>query len=112
MELGRLRHRICVQNFTTTRNPSGQLVERWTDSDPFSAEVRGVSGRELMSSGAEIAQGTIRIWARYRPDIFSTSRIMVVSGPFAGRTLNVIGQPIPDSAGRRLEILCREGGEK
>ncbi|ENA9554047.1 head-tail adaptor protein, partial [Escherichia coli] len=26
--------------------------------------------------------------------------------------LNIIGQPLPDAARTRLEILCREGAEK
>lgn len=33
-------------------------------------------------------------------------------GPLAGRVLNIIGQPLPDAARTRLEILCREGAEK
>ncbi|EGK3057066.1 head-tail adaptor protein, partial [Escherichia coli] len=32
--------------------------------------------------------------------------------PLAGRVLNIIGQPLPDAARTRLEILCREGAEK
>lgn len=111
MEPGRLRHRICVQNFTTSRNPSGQIIEHWQDGEPISAEVKGISGRELMTSGAETAQATIRVWMR-STDIHATSKIKVLSGPYKGRELNVIGTPIPDRTGRRLEVLCREGTVK
>ncbi|HFO6139437.1 TPA: head-tail adaptor protein, partial [Escherichia coli] len=48
----------------------------------------------------------------YRKDISATSRIKVNTGPLAGRVLNIIGQPLPDAARTRLEILCREGAEK
>ncbi|EIH1959105.1 TPA: head-tail adaptor protein, partial [Escherichia coli] len=36
----------------------------------------------------------------------------VLSGPWRDRILNVVGLPVPDVTGGRLEILCRLGGEK
>jgi head-tail adaptor len=48
---------------------------------------------------------------RFRRDITAANRLKVLTGPFAGSTLNIIG-PIPDSEGTRLEILCKTGTEK
>lgn len=112
MQAGRLRDRVVIQNITTSRDPSGQLVESWHDGAETWAEVKGISGRELVAAGAETAVATIRVWTRFRSDVTAASRIKVVTGPFKGSTLNIIGSPIPDSRGIQLEILCKQGSEK
>ncbi|WP_228303207.1 phage head closure protein [Klebsiella michiganensis] len=40
MQAGRLRHRVTIQNFTTSRTPSGQPVEKWEDGKTIWAEVK------------------------------------------------------------------------
>lgn len=112
MQAGRLRHLITIQNFTTTRDSSGQPVEEWVDGANTRAEVKGISGRELVAAGAETAVATIRVWTRFRSDITAASRLRVMTGPLAGAILNIIGPPIPDSRGVQLEILCKQGTEK
>lgn len=112
MRAGDLKHRVTVSNFTTSRSPSGQVIQAWEDGETVWAEVKGISGRELMSSGAEIAEATIRVWVRFRRDISAASRLKVLTGAFAGVTLNIIGPPIPDTGMTRLEILCKQGTEK
>ncbi|EKZ6835911.1 phage head closure protein [Klebsiella pneumoniae] len=112
MHAGRLRDRVVIMNFTTIRMPDGQPVERWEDGKTIWAEVRGISGRELMSAGAEKAEATVRLWVRYRTDISSASRIRVLSGAYKGDVLNVTGPPIPGPTRTQLEILCKQGGEK
>ncbi|EAA2610830.1 head-tail adaptor protein [Salmonella enterica subsp. enterica] len=112
MQAGRLRDRITVQNRTTDRDNSGQPVESWHDGAEAWAEVKGISGRELVAAGAETAVATIRVWTRFRRDITAASRLRVETGPFKGAILNIIGPPIPDSRGVQLEILCKQGAEK
>ncbi|WP_405125381.1 phage head closure protein (plasmid) [Pseudomonas marginalis] len=112
MQAGRLRDRVLVQNITTSRDPSGQPVETWHDGAETWAEVKGISGRELVSAGAETSIATIRVWTRFRSDITAACRIKVVTGPLKGSILNIIGPPIPDSRGIQLEILCKQGAEK
>lgn len=109
MEPGRFRHRVTIQNFTTERDQSGQEIEQWSDGETVSAEVRGVSGRELIASGAERAEATIRVWIRFRTDVTAASRLLCRSGPFRGQVLEVTGPPVPDAKGIRLEILCKQG---
>ncbi|CAM6779463.1 phage head closure protein [Leclercia adecarboxylata] len=112
MQAGRLRHRVTIQNFVTTRSPSGQPVEQWSDGETVWGEVLAVSGREQLSSGAESPEATVRVWMRFRKDISAASRLKILTGPLAGALLNVVGQPIPDRKGARLEILCKRGTEK
>lgn len=112
MLAGRLRDRITILNFTTSRAPSGQPVEIWEEGKTIWAEVKGISGRELVAAGAESAQATIRVWIRFRRDITAASRLKVNTGPFKGAILNIIGPPIPDAKGVQMEILCKQGAEK
>jgi len=112
MQAGRLRDRITIQNITTERDDSGQPVESWHDGAETWAEVKGISGRELVAAGAETAVATIRVWTRFRSDITAASRLRVMTGAFKGAILNIIGPPIPDSRGVQLEILCKQGTEK
>ncbi|MGQ0455243.1 phage head closure protein, partial [Bacillus sp. SS-TM] len=48
MQAGRLRDRITVLNITSERDNSGQPVETWHDGAETWAEVKGISGRELV----------------------------------------------------------------
>lgn len=112
MRAGGLRNRVTIRTFTSSRTPSGQVIQKWEDGETIWAEVKGISGRELVASGAEMAEATVRVWVRFRRDITAASRLKVLTGAFAGSTLNIIGPPIPDSAMTRLEILCKQGTEK
>ncbi|WP_140920889.1 phage head closure protein [Limnobaculum xujianqingii] len=109
MQSGRLRDRISIQNFTTSREDDGQEIEDWKDSPPAWAEVRGISSRDLIASGAEMAEATIRVWMRYRHDVKASSRLLCLTGPFRGSVLDIVGQPIPNKKGSHLEILCKQG---
>ena len=111
MRAGKLRHQIIIQNFTTGRTPSGQPIEEWVDGKTIWAEVKGVSGRELIASGSEKAESTIRVWIRFRRDITAASRLKVLNGPFSGAVLAINSPPIPNTTGTRLEILCKQGVE-
>ncbi|STK80006.1 head-tail adaptor of cryptic prophage CP-933P [Escherichia coli] len=75
--------------------------------------VAGAAGSGC-SLVAEMAQAEIRIWVRGQSgrEITAASRLHVLSGPWRDRILNVVGLPVPDATGGRLEILCRLGGEK
>lgn len=112
MEPGRFRHRVKILTFTTSRDPSGQPVESWTSGNPVPAEVKGISGREQLSGGAETAQATIRVWMRFRSELNVSSRLEVLSGPYKGQVLNIIGPPVANATATRLEILCKTGAEK
>ena len=67
MHAGRLRDRVTIQNYTFARLPSGQKEEIWKDEKTVWAEVKGIAGREFLTSGAEKAEAQIRVWMRINP---------------------------------------------
>ncbi len=110
---GRLTQMISVLNPVLTRNAAGEMTEEWVSCGKIHADIRGRSSRERMQSGAEMAQAEIRIWVRGQSgrEITAASRLHVLSGPWRDHVLNVVGVPVPDATGGRLEILCRLGGK-
>lgn len=51
MNAGKLRHRITHQTLSETTDPrSGQRLQSWTDVASYWAEVRPLSGRELVNA--------------------------------------------------------------
>ncbi|NIG74674.1 phage head closure protein [Klebsiella sp. Ap-873] len=109
MQAGRNRSRVTILNKVVGRTPSGQPKEEWQSGLTVWAEVKGISGREIVTSGAEKPAATIRVWMRFRSDVTASSRLKVINGPFKGQVLDVTGPPIPDSKGKQLEILCKQG---
>ena len=69
-------------------------------------------GAALRLCGAETAQATIRVWMRFRSELNASSRLEVLSGPYKGQVLNIIGPPVANATATRLEILCKTGAEK
>ncbi|KAB8157430.1 head-tail adaptor protein [Raoultella ornithinolytica] len=87
MKIGPMRHRITIRNFITTRTPSGQPIEEWSDGATIWAEVKGISGRESLTAGAERADATVRVWVRYRNDISASSRLLVLKSGWRWRSI-------------------------
>ncbi|HFF1654949.1 TPA: phage head closure protein [Providencia rettgeri] len=103
MKAGLLRHIVIFQRPEKVRLDSGAFENQWVDIATTRAEVKSISGRELLASGAEMSEITVRVWMRFRSDINSTCR-MVFNG------LNYdIQSAIPDVKNTRLELLCKQG---
>lgn len=106
MQAGRLRHIVVFQRAEITILPSGQREKLWVDIGPaVNTEVRPVSGRELLTAGAEMSEITVRVWMRYRPDIHPACRMV-----YRGQVYD-IQVVIPDVKFTRLELLCKQGGK-
>ncbi|MDX7992960.1 phage head closure protein [Xenorhabdus littoralis] len=103
MKAGRLRHRITLQHFQTDVLPSGQRAQSWQDIATVWAEVKHISGRELLAAGAALAETTVRVWLRYRSDVSPASRMV-----FRGQVYD-IQAVIPDPKRIQLELLCKQG---
>ncbi len=58
MKIGPMRHRITIRNFITTRTPSGQPTEEWSDGATIWAEVKGNQWARGLTAGAERADAT------------------------------------------------------
>ena len=87
---------------------TGVRIHAWRDLATVWAEIRSISGRERMSSGAIYSEATVRIWARYRDDITTANRILYRSPNVRGQVYSIVAV-IPDVDNSRLELLCKGG---
>ncbi len=103
MQAGRLRNTVTFQQNTPIELPSGTYDDHWVDIATVRAEVKPISGRELLAADAEMSEVTVRVWMRYRSDITPACRMVY-------RGLNYdIQSVIPDVKSTRLELLCKQG---
>ncbi|MBD2782786.1 phage head closure protein [Xenorhabdus szentirmaii] len=108
MRAGRLRHRITIQKNEIIRDELGSEFYKRIDVATVWAEVKAISGREKLASGAIFSEATMRIWLRYRDDITTANSITYHGGNTRGTTFNIMAV-IPDAKHTRLELLCKGG---
>lgn len=104
---GKLRHRVFFEEFAVGLDSDGAQEESWvpfTDR-PLSAEVRAISGGELIAAQAVQSKVTTRIKVRYRPGLRASMR-----ATHRGTVYNIEAViPDPDSGRRYLTLLCSSG---
>ncbi|PHM73010.1 phage head closure protein [Xenorhabdus sp. KJ12.1] len=108
MRAGALRDRIIIQKNEQTQTPSGSMIKAWVNIAEVWAEVKFISGRELVASGRILSEASVRIWLRYRNDITTTHRIIYQGNSSHSQTLAIVAV-IPDPKRTHLELLCKGG---
>ncbi|HDT3786028.1 phage head closure protein [Enterobacter cloacae] len=108
MKPGRLKHRVTLQRFESGRGPLGEPVTSWVDYATVWAEVKGISGRELATSGSLLSDATLRIWIRFRSDVKQGQRVLCHTSVTGGDVFGIVAA-IPDNNRTSLELLCKGG---
>lgn len=104
MRAGRLRHRIVLEQPTTTRSAAtGEPVDTWTIFASRHAEVRPLNGRAYFAARQHAADVTHEVELRYLAGVDRTMRVS-----YDGRVLEI--ESVIDLGERRRELLlmCRE----
>lgn len=113
MKAGRMRHRVTIQRPATGRLSSGQPATGWEDVTSVRAEVTDISGHELLDSGTEQSETTVRIWMRRYAAVPITSANRIEHRPPTGHgEIYDIESVITAENGTRLELLCKKGVKK
>lgn len=102
MDIGRLNRLVTLQKRTATQDAAGQPVETWSDIATVRADIRYLSGLEMLRGGASQPEAKVSIRVRYREDLTSAQRLV------AGNTTYHIAAVLPDAHGRRhLDLACQ-----
>lgn len=104
MRAGSLRHRITIQQATSTPDAAGQPIPTWATwlaNEP--AEVLQTDGAEAIRKLQVVAGATHAVRIRYRTGVLTTLRII-----WEGRTLGIVGARDIDGRRRELWISCKE----
>lgn len=104
MDIGRLRHRITIQQHQTTQDEIGNNIESWVDWATVWANIRPISGREYFQAAATNAEDNVRINIRYRSGI-DPLRMRVV---YRNRVFDILSAIDLYERHREIEMVCRE----
>jgi len=104
MQIGRMRHRVELQEAVTHESPEGAVIEDgWNPVARFWAEVEDLEGGELFQAQQVQARRICRVKHRFRTDLKQTQRYK-----FGERLLYIDSITNPD--GRKVEhvVICKE----
>ena len=76
MEAGKLRHKIDIQQFTTTKDSYGEDIKTWASYHKTFAEIRPLRGREYFDEQQIVPEVDNKIIIRYKSGIAPTMRIV------------------------------------
>lgn len=103
MDIGKLRHRITLVSYEILKDDIGSEKRKWKKIDTVWASLEPLSGRELMATGMEKAEATIRVTIRYRKDMGPNLCIR-----FGSRVFEVISAINPEEKNIFLTLMCKE----
>jgi SPP1 family predicted phage head-tail adaptor len=107
----RLRHRISLEQRSTSQDVAGQISNSWTNYRNCRAEVKDTTGREQATQGdtAEITTTTVRIrYPREGRFPLPTDRVIFRESNMRTRTLNIEAVINKSGTNDDILLLCRE----
>lgn len=110
MQAGKLRHRVTIEERSTSAPGDGSYGSTWTaaTNGTVYASIEPLQGRELWEARQVGAKVTHRVRMRYWPGLTSEHRLN-----FGGRILNLLQPPINvREKNVEFELLCRESEDK
>jgi SPP1 family predicted phage head-tail adaptor len=99
---------MTIQKNAIIRDELGSEFYQQIDVATVWAEVKAISGRERVASGAVFSEATVRIWLRYRADVTTDNSITYHGAHTQGTAFSIMAV-IPDAKHTRLELLCKGG---
>jgi len=104
LEAGTLNRRVRIERNGGGFDDLGQPIEGWAEVATVWCNVRMLTGKETLTSDADVGTVSASIRIRYRADITNGMRAIV-----DGVVFN-IGAPLPDLAGREyVDLPCTTG---
>ena len=103
MRTGELRHRITLQQLTSTRDAYGGVSEAWADHKSVWASFDALTGKEGYTDPAPVGVGNFRIRIRYIAGVDTLTWRVV-----RGDEIYNIAAVMPDNRQRSLVLLVRK----
>ncbi|SAK65430.1 phage head-tail adaptor [Caballeronia pedi] len=104
MRAGDLNRRVRIERNGGGFDDLGQPIEGWAEVATVWGNVRMLTGKETLTSDADVGTALASIRIRYRTDVTNGMRAVV-----DGVVFN-IGAPLPDLAGREyVDLPCTTG---
>ncbi|GEM_PF-93484 len=106
LTIGKLRHRITIQTYTTSKNSFGEEIKVWSDFVEVSASVEPLSGKELFTAQQLHAETTTQIIIRYLDELDTSMRVV-----FGVKIFDILHVSNKEERNVAMYLLCKENGE-
>jgi SPP1 family predicted phage head-tail adaptor len=103
VKIGKLRHRITIEQVTETQDIDGSVIETWTTFATAQASIEPVSGREYFAAQSTQAEVTHRIRLRYLSGVTPKMRVN-----YNSRIFDILSVININERNRELQLMCRE----
>ena len=103
MKIGKLRHKITIQEYSATRDSFGAQIEGWNDKASVFASVTPICGKEYFASQQLNAEVTTKITIRYLAGITPKMRVM-----FGNRIFDILSVLNFEERNIELNLMCKE----
>jgi SPP1 family predicted phage head-tail adaptor len=103
MNIGKLRHRIAIEQVTETQDTDGAVIETWSVFAVAQASIEPISGREYIAAQSTQAEVTHRIRLRYLSGVTPKMRVNCNS-----RIFDILSAINVGERNRELQLMCRE----
>jgi SPP1 family predicted phage head-tail adaptor len=103
MKIGKLRHRITIEQVTETQDTDGSVVETWAVFATIQASIEPISGREYFAAQSTQADVTHRIRLRYLSGVTPKMRVN-----YSSRIFDILSVINVNERNRELQLMCRE----
>src|SRR5512143_2305375 len=82
MRIGKLRHRVTIEQVAETQDADGAGLETWSTYATVQASIEPISGREYFAAQSTQADVTHRIVLRYMAGIVPKLGVIISLPPF------------------------------
>jgi SPP1 family predicted phage head-tail adaptor len=109
MRAGDLNRRVRIERHEQDQDGLGQPIDTWTEVATVWCNVRMLTGKETLTSDAEVASATASIRIRYRTDVDNGMRAVLLKfidrQPVDDVVFNILA-PLPNVASREYTDLA------
>jgi len=103
MQIGKLRHRIDIENQSLSSDGQGGSSRAWATRATVWSSIKPLRSEERFYNEQLKLQTTHEILLRYRDDVVSTDRIK-----YGSRYFEIVSIKNIDEGGRLLVLLAKE----
>lgn len=103
MKIGKLRHRIAIEQAAETQDADGSVIETWSTFATAQVSIEPVSGREYFAAQSTQAEVTHRIYMRFIPGVVPKMRVK-----YGARIFDILSVINTKERNVELQLMCRE----
>jgi SPP1 family predicted phage head-tail adaptor len=109
MRAGELRHRIAFQKRNASLDAFGGQLSTWSTIATVWADIRPMSGRELLAAQAINIDISHTVEIRYQLQFAGPKAVAAMRILYGDRIFNIHSSIDPDERHKTLELGCSEG---